>query len=188
MGLKKKREKRKRDQSIVADMSDSLKERLERAASLIRGSKHCVVLTGAGMSTESGIPDFRSPGGLWSQYEPEISANIETFLKDPRQFWKMALKIAPALFKAKPNTGHKVLAKLEDEGYVKAIMTQNIDGLHQKAGNIYVFELHGNIDEMKCVGCGATYSQRMVLDKIKRDKQLPPLCDMCAAPLKPNVV
>ncbi len=168
-------------------VTPELEGRVRKAAKMIKEAKHLVFLTGAGMSTESGIPDFRSPGGLWEQYEPEIAANIEMFLKDPRLFWKMALRLVPALFKSGPNPGHEVLAKLEDDGYLKAILTQNIDGLHQKAGNIFVFELHGNINEMSCLGCGATYPQALVLRKVKQ-KQLPPLCDICAAPLKPNVV
>ncbi|GAB4320447.1 MAG: NAD-dependent protein deacetylase [Promethearchaeota archaeon] len=164
------------------------REAIRRVAELLVGAKHCVVLTGAGMSTESGIPDFRSPKtGLWAKFQPSV-AELETFLTNPLAFWKMAKKVAPTLFSAKPNAGHVVLAKLEDEGLVRAIITQNVDGLHQKAGSLFVFEVHGNVEEMSCVGCGATYGVDQVLRKVKKEKQIPPLCDICSAPLKPNVV
>ncbi len=158
-------------------------------ADLIRNSKSCVCLTGAGISTESGIPDFRDPeNGLWKKYQPEIYANIETFLKDPTKFWDMAKKIAPNLFKAKPNKAHVALANLERMGLLKAIITQNVDGLHQRAGSRMVLELHGNVFEFECVGCRGSYSYKRMLQKIKTEKVLGPTCDACGLPLKPNVV
>ncbi len=158
-------------------------------AELIRNSKSCVCLSGAGISTESGIPDFRDPkNGLWTRYQPEIYANFANFLKDPRLFWEMARKIAPNLFKAKPNKAHIALANLERKGLLKALITQNVDGLHQKAGSRMVFELHGNVFEFECVGCRGSYSYKRMLQKIKTEKFLGPTCDACGAPLKPNVV
>ncbi|HMF31475.1 MAG TPA: Sir2 family NAD-dependent protein deacetylase [Candidatus Lokiarchaeia archaeon] len=159
------------------------------AADIIRNAEFGVCMTGAGISTESGIPDFRSPEtGLWEKYEPEIYANLENFLRDPRMFWEMAKKIAPNLFKAKPNKAHKVIADLENMGLLRAVITQNVDGLHQAAGSHMVYELHGNVFEFQCVGCHGSYSYKRMLQKIKTEKQFGPMCDVCGMPLKPNVV
>lgn len=161
----------------------------ETVAQLILNAKFCVCLTGAGISTESGIPDFRDPeSGLWAKYQPEIYANYENFLKDPTLFWAMAEKIAPNFFKAKPNQAHIVLANLERDGLLKAIITQNVDGLHQQAGSRMVFELHGNTFEFECIGCHGSYSYKRMQQKIKTEKALGPTCDVCGMPLKPSVV
>jgi len=161
-------------------------EDIKKAAQLLINSKHAIVLTGAGVSTESGIPDFRGEDGIWKKYEPEIYGNIQSFLKDPSKFWKMAEDIAPTLFDAKPNPGHLAIAELEKMNIVKAIITQNIDELHQKAGSIIVYEVHGNINRFSCMGCRASYNKEQVLKKLKKER--PPLCDYCAAPLRPSVV
>ncbi|MHA1291230.1 MAG: SIR2 family NAD-dependent protein deacylase [Promethearchaeota archaeon] len=164
------------------------KKKIRQAAELILNSKHAIALTGAGISTESGIPDFRGEGGIWEKYKPEIYGNIEAFLKDPSKFWQMAEKIAPKLFRAEPNPGHYALAELEQLNILKAIITQNIDGLHQKAGAVLVYEVHGNINRFNCLGCRASYVKEQVLKKLKKEKRYPPECDICAAPLKPSVV
>jgi NAD-dependent deacetylase len=162
---------------------------LNKAAKLLSDSKYLVVLTGAGVSTESGIPDFRSPGtGLWSKYSPDIST-ISNFLKNPTSFWEMAREMAPSIIKAKPNKGHQALAELESIGLLKGLITQNIDGLHQKAGNLIVQELHGNATEMKCVACHGRFSLKTVLkNHTSADDKYPPTCIQCGAHLMLNVV
>jgi NAD-dependent deacetylase len=164
------------------------KKKIQHAAELLLNSKEAIALTGAGISTESGIPDFRSEGGIWEKYKVEIYGNIESFLKNPAKFWEMAKKIAPNLFNAKPNPGHYALAELEKMDLIKAVITQNIDELHQKAGSVIVYEVHGNINRFSCLGCKASYTKEQVLRKLKREKKHGPSCDYCAAPLKPSVV
>ena len=163
------------------------KKKIREAAELLVNSKNAIALTGAGISTESGIPDFRGEGGIWEKYKPEIYGNIKAFMNNPAKFWELAEKVAPTLFKAKPNPGHIALAELEKMDIIKAVITQNIDELHQKAGSIIVYEVHGNINRFDCLGCRASYSKETVLKKLKKDKKKPPLCDICAAPLKPSV-
>ncbi len=163
------------------------KKKIQQAAELLANSKSAIALTGAGISTESGIPDFRGEGGIWEKYKVEIYGNIQAFIKDPTKFWEMAEKIAPTLFKAKPNRGHIALAELEKMNIIKGVITQNIDELHQKAGSILVYEVHGNINRFDCFGCGASYTKDQVLRKLKKEKHYPPQCDVCSAPLKPSV-
>ncbi|TFG18297.1 MAG: NAD-dependent deacylase [Promethearchaeota archaeon] len=163
------------------------KKKIFRAAEMLFKAKDAIVLTGAGVSTESGIPDFRGDGGIWEKYKPEIYGNIQAFIKNPAKFWELAEKVAPTLFKAKPNAGHIALAELEKMDIIKAIITQNIDELHQKAGAVIVYEVHGNINRFTCLGCKASYTKEQVLKKLKKEKNYPPLCDVCTAPLKPSV-
>jgi NAD-dependent deacetylase len=169
-------------------LTSAQKEKIRSVANILINSKHSIVLTGAGISTESGIPDFRGEGGIWEKYKPDIYGNIESFLKDPSKFWKMAEEIAPTLFNAEPNPGHYALAELEKMKIIKAIITQNIDELHQTAGAIIVYEVHGNINRFTCLGCRASYTKEQVLSKLKRIRKSAPLCDYCGAPLKPSVV
>ncbi|MFX1569518.1 MAG: NAD-dependent deacetylase [Promethearchaeota archaeon] len=167
-------------------MKVKVKENIRKASELILNSKHAIVLTGAGISTESGIPDFRGESGIWKKYKPEIYGTIQSFLKDPSKFWKMAEDIAPTLFSAEPNPGHHAIAVLEKMNIIKAVITQNIDELHQKAGSIIVYEVHGNINRFTCIGCRASYSKEQILRKVKKEKN--PACNYCGAPLKPSVV
>ncbi len=164
------------------------KKKIHRAAELLLNSKSAIALTGAGISTESGIPDFRSDSGLWKKYDPDIYSNIKSYIKDPTKFWNLAEKIAPNLFKSKPNPGHIALAELEKMDILKATITQNIDELHQKAGSVMVYEIHGNINRFNCFGCRASYTKEQVMRKLKKEKHYPPQCDVCGAPLKPSVV
>jgi NAD-dependent deacetylase len=161
---------------------------IRRAAELISNSKHGIVLTGAGVSTESGIPDFRGDSGIWKKYKPEKYGSIQSFLNDPTKFWKMAEDIAPTLFSAKPNPGHYAIAELEKMNIIKAVITQNVDELHQKAGSIIVYEVHGNVNRFACLGCRASYNKEQVMRKLRKEKQLPPLCSYCGISLKPSVV
>ncbi len=164
------------------------RKKIHEAATLLLNSESAIALTGAGVSTESGIPDFRGDDGIWEKYKPEIYANINSFIKNPTKFWQMAEKVAPTLFTAKPNPGHIALAELENMDILKGIITQNIDELHQKAGAVLVYEVHGNINRFNCFGCRASYVKKQVMRKLKKEKSYPPKCDICAAPLKPSVV
>jgi NAD-dependent deacetylase len=146
----------------------------------------CVVLTGAGISTESGIPDFRSPSGIWAQYDPMEYATIDAFRRDPVKVWEFYALRFELLTTAEPNAGHLALAELERRGLVAAIVTQNVDGLHERAGSRDVVEVHGSIRSASCLECG----ERVPLEEVVaalRDRPAPP-CPRCGAVLKPDVV
>jgi len=164
------------------------KKKIQQAAELLANSKSAIALTGAGISTESGIPDFRGDEGIWKKFPIEIYGTLESLLKNPTKFWEMAKKIAPNLFKAKPNLGHYALAELEDLGILKAVITQNIDELHQQSGSVIVYEVHGSINRFSCLGCKASYTKEQIYRKLKKEKKTGPSCDYCASPLKPSVV
>lgn len=148
------------------------------------------MLTGAGISTESGIPDFRSPEtGLWSRFDPELLTS-NALLSDPETFYKKGLEVLSTINKVKnagPNTGHKVLAKLEKEKYIDCIITQNVDGLHREAGSSNVYEVHGNLRDAHCLSCGKKYKFDDIINKIENN-QIPPICDTCSGVLRPSVV
>lgn len=152
------------------------------AAELLKKARKAVALTGAGVSTESGIPDFRSAGGLWSRFDPYEYGTLGAFRKDPVKVWNM-LKELLALVDAMPNEGHHAMARLEEEGLLKGIVTQNIDGLHQKAGSRNVIEFHGSMATFTCPGCG---EQKRVADVLKM--VLPPECNQCRTILKPDII
>jgi len=157
-------------------------ELIKKTARAIRQTKKVVALTGAGISVESGIPDFRGPGGLWEKFDPMEYATIEAFLANPQKVWVMLKEMGILLEKAKPNPAHFALAKLENMGYLSSIVTQNIDNLHQDAGSKRVIEFHGNSKKLVCLLCGRLYDQQEIhLDR------LPPRCP-CTGVLKPNVV
>ncbi len=158
------------------------KDLLKRTAQAIRQAKRCVALTGAGISVESGIPDFRGAGGLWEKYDPREYATIESFLGNPQKVWAMLLEVGSLLEKSRPNQAHLALAKLEELGYLKAIITQNIDNLHQAAGSKRVIEFHGNGQEFICLDCGRKYSRAQL-----NFDNLPPRC-LCFGLIKPNIV
>ncbi len=145
-----------------------------------------VVLTGAGVSTESGIPDFRSPTGIWAKYDPSQYATIDAFRADPEKVWRFYALRYRALTEARPNDAHLALAELERRGLVSAVITQNIDLLHERAGSRDVIEMHGSIRECVCLGCGARYG----LDEVLRmlDGAAVPRCTSCGQVLKPGVV
>jgi len=158
----------------------------ERLAELILENQPCVVLTGAGVSTESGIPDFRSPSGIWGQYDPMEYATIRAFHLDPVKVWDFYAKRFAMLVTARPNAAHEALAELEREGYVEAVVTQNIDRLHELAGSREVVEVHGSISTSSCVACGWQASLDDVLRML--EKAPAPECERCGAVLKPDVV
>jgi NAD-dependent deacetylase len=151
---------------------------VDSLATLLHERQPCVVLTGAGISTESGIPDFRSPNGIWAQYDPMEYATIDAFRRDPEKVWEFYALRLDALATAEPNAGHFALAELERRGLVRAIVTQNIDGLHQRAGSREVIEVHGSIRTAKCLECGAEAPLEAAA----------PRCPRCGAVMKPGVV
>ncbi|HHT47245.1 MAG TPA: NAD-dependent deacylase [Firmicutes bacterium] len=145
--------------------------------------KKVAVLTGAGISVASGISPFRGPGGLWEKYDPEEVANIENFKKNPRKSWIMLKEVLDVVEKAQPNSAHLSLAEMEKKGFVSSVITQNVDGLHQRAGNKSVIEYHGNTTRMVCLSCFAKFSSR------ETDfSTLPPYCPNCGGVLKPDAV
>ena len=155
-------------------------------AELIRRRQPCVVLTGAGVSTESGIPDFRSPTGLWAQFDPMEYASIEVFRRDPRKVWTFYKPRLAMLDEAEPNAAHRALAELERLGFVEAVITQNIDRLHERAGSKRLVEVHGSIRTSSCPGCGERYPLERVLELLEREEA--PACPACGEVLKPDVV
>ncbi|MDQ3379355.1 MAG: NAD-dependent deacylase [Actinomycetota bacterium] len=154
-------------------------------AALIVERQPCVVLTGAGISTESGIPDFRSPTGIWAEVDPFEVASIRAFRRDPGRVWDFYRRRIHLLLEAEPNAGHLALAELEQRGFVKAIVTQNIDTLHSRAGSRDVVEVHGSIRSAECPGCLWIEETAAVLAQLV--KRTAPLCIHCGEILKPGV-
>jgi len=143
---------------------------IERAAELIISSSYVTALTGAGVSVESGIPPFRGPGGLWTRFGEPPMDGYRRFLADPKRWWEERLKrmeggLTQSIFRAQPNPGHHALAELERLGVLKALITQNIDDLHNKAGSRRVLEIHGNIYKLRCIEC---LSRRILQEKRRR--------------------
>jgi NAD-dependent deacetylase len=153
-----------------------------RLAELILERQPCVALTGAGVSTESGIPDFRSAGGIWATYDPAEVASIDGFRRDPARVWEFYAQRLLVLGDAEPNDAHRALARLEELGLLRAVVTQNVDGLHQRAGSRDVVEVHGSIRGAVCPGCGAQVGIEDVLARLPL-----PRC-ACGEILKPGVV
>lgn len=159
-----------------------------RLAGLIRDAGSVVALTGAGISVPSGIPDFRSPGtGLWRNVNPMEVAHIDVFRRDPARFWHFYGDRFQTLGDKEPNGAHRALATLERAGLLDAVITQNIDRLHVKAGTRNLIEVHGTIDHSSCVDCGARYPLADVRARQRADDAGVPRCD-CGRPLKPDVV
>ncbi|MFW9963474.1 MAG: NAD-dependent deacetylase [Candidatus Sifarchaeia archaeon] len=175
----------KRIIGIMGNMPDS--DMLEYAKQLVAQSKKITAFTGAGISVDSGIPDFRSEGGLWERYDPHEYATIESFMQNPTKFWTMGREIAETILKAQPNSAHKALANLESDGKLVGVITLNIDNLHQAAGNKLVVELHGNYLRAYCIECSAEY----VGDRIHQsvvNGEIPPKCEKCNGVLKSEAI
>lgn len=165
-----------------------MKENISKAADLISRSRHLVALTGAGISTASGIPDFRSPGsGLWTRINPFLVASIHGFRLRPKSFYRWLRPLAAKMRVADPNVAHVALARLEEMGLLKVLITQNVDGLHQAAGSRRVLELHGDARRMTCTKCGKSFpSESFIKDYL--DAGTIPRCPDCRAVMKPSVV
>jgi NAD-dependent deacetylase len=159
-----------------------MEECYANVAESIRHAHKCIALTGAGISAESGIPTFRSKGGLWEKYDPAIYASIEVFRQDPAKYWTIRGDFIRNYDQYQPNPGHLALAELEKLGFLHLVITQNIDGLHVKAGSKNVVELHGNLRQTFCLSCGKEYIAPHV------PPGTPPYCSECGGVLKPNTV
>lgn len=161
---------------------------IEDAAELFRKAKRAVALTGAGLSTPSGIPDFRSEGtGLWSRAEPMEVASLSTFRTSPERFFNWFHPLASQICNAQPNAAHAALAALEHAGYLCTIVTQNIDALHQKAGSKHVVEMHGTWRTVSCTECFKRFDSEPLLQPYIEKKTIP-LCPSCNGILKPDVI
>jgi NAD-dependent deacetylase len=161
---------------------------IEDAAVLIRKAERAVVLTGAGISTPSGIPDFRSEGtGLWSREEPLEVASLTTFRTTPERFFQWFHPLAGRIFHAQPNAAHRALADFERAGHVRAIITQNIDALHQKAGSQHVIEMHGSLQTLTCTNCFKKFEAGPFLEPYIETGKIPQ-CLNCNGILKPDVI
>jgi NAD-dependent deacetylase len=166
----------------------ALPQEIERAAEILVGSQHAVVLTGAGHSTPSGIPDFRSPDtGLWEQVDPLEVASIYGFQRNPKAFYDWIRPLAKQMMEAQPNPAHYALAELEEMGVLKAVITQNIDELHHRAGSKRVLELHGTVRTATCTGCLEHLSTSEMWPVFVASTQMPH-CPYCGGLLKPDVV
>lgn len=169
-------------------LSNQTREKVEFAADLFRSARRIVALTGAGISTPSGIPDFRSEGtGLWSRDEPLEVASLSTFRTHPERFYTWFHPLARQIFEAAPNPAHLALAALEQAGFLHATLTQNIDMLHQKAGARQVIELHGTLNTLSCTQCFTQYSHARFLPDFIENRAIP-YCPQCGAILKPDVI
>ncbi|WP_347489993.1 Sir2 family NAD-dependent protein deacetylase [Desulfoscipio sp. XC116] len=164
-----------------------LLEQVVKLADLLLTSKKTVVLTGAGISTESGIPDFRSPGGLWSKADPMYAFSADTFNYRPAVFYRDGLPHLASINSARPNRAHEVLAALEKAGLLDCVITQNVDSLHQRAGSAGVWEVHGHLRSATCMQCGGQIIWDYLLDKVMAG-QIPPRCNNCHGIYKPDCV
>lgn len=161
---------------------------IARAGALLRSSKRAVALTGAGISTPSGIPDFRSTGsGLWQRHDPMEVASLAAFRYQPERFFAWVRPLAKAILEAEPNEAHEALARLEQAGLLTGVVTQNIDDLHSRAGSQNVHELHGHLRQATCVRCYRRFPVGRLLAEFSRTGEIP-RCSECGGVLKPEVV
>ncbi len=160
---------------------------IDKARRLIENSSSIVAFTGAGISVESGIPDFRSPGGIWDRYDPMIYGEYNSFLRTPEKFWTMHSELSQMVSRAQPNPAHLALAELENKYLkLKGIITQNIDYLHQRAGNTNIFGLHGSGEISRCLDCKSEFSHETVNELLEVVKV--PRCPECNGLIKPDVI
>lgn len=166
-------------------MTQDWQEQCARAAALVRGARRAVAFTGAGVSVPSGIPDFRSPGGLWSRFDPMAVASVQALAANPRGVWEFLLDAARMFHRAAPNPAHLALAALEADGLLAGVVTQNIDGLHQRAGSRRVVEFHGSAAAWHCHRCGQPHDHARYHALAPAD--LPVRC-ACGGLVRPAVV
>jgi len=166
---------------------NNLNDAARAFAELVLTSESTVALTGAGISTESGIPDYRSPGtGLWEKMDQSV-VSLEGFRRAPSRYYDYALELYQVRRSAKPNPAHYMLAGLERRGLLSGVITQNVDGLHQDAGSLEVHELHGSLRQAVCLGCSVLEPMEAVMDRVISGEN-PALCKECGGVLKPNAV
>jgi NAD-dependent deacetylase len=161
--------------------------RLGEAQRLLAASQNTVAFTGAGVSTASGVPDFRSPGGIWSRYQPVTIQEFVASDEARRRYWQYKKETYRDFAAARPNAAHHALARLEGEGRLAAVITQNIDGLHQDAGSRAVLELHGTNRRVACLACGRCYAAALIQDRLLAGCEVP-TCDACGGMLKAATV
>lgn len=174
-------------------VSPALDDEIRRAAELLARARRAVALTGAGLSVESGIPPFRGPGGIWTRYGEPPMDGYQRFLSDPAAAWRERLApredwmraLADAVRNARPSAGHHALAALERQGLLAALITQNIDDLHRRAGHVAVLEIHGNHRLLRCLDCNARYEPGAVAVD---PEALPPRCPRCRGIVKGDIV
>lgn len=172
----------------MTTFSGQILEDIDFAAELLREARHAIVLTGAGLSTPSGIPDFRSAGtGLWSHDEPLEVASMATFRTHPERFFDWFRPLAAQMVYAQPNPAHFALAHLEEQGRLQAVVTQNVDMLHQKAGSRHVLEMHGTLHTLSCTQCYQKYGYESFIQAFIDEGKIP-RCPECGAILKPDVI
>ncbi|MDZ7760562.1 MAG: NAD-dependent deacylase [Desulfovermiculus sp.] len=159
---------------------------LKKAASLLKESKTTAAFTGAGISVASGIPDFRSPGGLWSKYDPFEVASAHALENNPHRVWEFMLETVDLLGRSQPNPAHLALAELEKNNRLTGVITQNIDNLHQRAGSSLVIEYHGNFQRFYCHSCGVDRPEEEVL--AQSSQSIPVWCPVCGGLIRPDVV
>lgn len=167
-------------------MTEGVEEQLGRIGEEIAEARHVIAFTGAGISTESGLPDYRGPSGLWRNRRFEDLAHLETFKAEPAEFWDFYRHRLAALRDARPNSAHSALAALELEGHVQAVITQNVDGLHVRAGSRNVIELHGTLRRGQCLACGREWPIEEAEARLEASEDGVPRCD-CGYVLKPGV-
>jgi len=160
---------------------------METFTALVRAARHAVVFTGAGISTESGVPDFRSPNGIWQREQPVLYQDFMTDRSERIRGWKLSAYMFRECSTARPNAGHNAIAELQRRGHVKAVVTQNIDGLHQEAGSSDVIELHGNNRAVACQHCGRQWPTPEIVARVEAGDEAPE-CDSCGGPLKTRTI
>ena len=168
-----------------------MKELLEKSRKLLKEAIQILVFSGAGLSTESGIPDFRSPGGIWTKYDP-AEFYYDRIVSDPKarvKYWKMSSQMYATIKDARPNAAHLAIRSLEEQGKLRAVVTQNIDRLHHKAGNSpkKIIEIHGSVFSVSCLSCGKRYERDLIEQRLK-EGDTDPACDDCAGVLKPETI
>lgn len=150
-------------------------------------AEHPIVLTGAGISTESGVPDFRSKGGLWERYDPMVAGSLDMFVRDPSEFWQFHRPRYEQIDAVEPNDAHRAVADLERRGIIKALITQNIDGLHRRAGSVDPIEIHGSLSGGRCLRCDLRVARGELLARADAASDGVPRCE-CGFQLKSDVV
>lgn len=172
----------------MSELSTELGLNIQIAGSLICASNHAIALSGAGISTPSGIPDFRSEGsGLWRRYNPLEVASLQVFRYHPEKFFAWMRSLALLIFQANPNPAHLALARLEQFGYIKTIITQNIDGLHHRAGSQHILEVHGSLQTLTCIGCYRQFDSSGFIEPYLENGEIPH-CPSCKNILKPDTI
>jgi NAD-dependent deacetylase len=160
----------------------------EQAIRLIRKSSRIVALSGAGISTEAGIPDFRGPGGMWEDADLLEQLSASGFGRNPEGFYRASVKLFSTIARAEPTFAHRLLVRLEELGKIEAVVTQNIDGLHRAAGSTKVYELHGTYRTGHCIKCGTGFEMAGFYSEIESGRLRVPPCTGCAGSIKPDIV